>query len=116
MMETPMRHKLVALLILASCFPAMAEPVGVNMLPAQGSAAVVSGRARVERAAQGTYINIEGIRGLGAVAGFVAFGNEPTFPGLHDLDGRHVEIVGVVIRDGRAVIMLTAPDQLRVKS
>jgi hypothetical protein len=99
--------KLVTFIVVASCLPALAAP-----LPSQGNQALVTGRAHVERAAMGTYIHVEGPGP--AIAGFVPFGNEPTYPGLAELDGRHVAITGVVVRNGRAMIVLSDPAQLSV--
>lgn len=106
-----MRLKLVAAILVASCLPAIAEP-----LAAQGSVSVVRGRAHVEEGAQGTYIRIENPGATRSVAGFIPFGDEPTFPGLSDIDGRTVEIAGVVVLDGQPLIIMTDPNQLAVVS
>lgn len=106
-----MRFKFVTLMIIASCLPAVAEP-----LASQGSISVVRGRAHVEEGALGTYIEIERPGSTRSVAGFIPFGDEPTFPAMSDIDGRIVEIGGVVAMDGRVLIVMTDPDQLAVVS
>ncbi|MBW8708096.1 MAG: hypothetical protein JF627_02330 [Alphaproteobacteria bacterium] len=103
-----MRSLLATLIFAATCLPAMAEP-----LPSQGSLAAVRGRAHVEQRANGTYIQI-GTNSPRSVAGFIPFGDEPTFPDLSSIDGRRVQIAGVVVLDGQPTITMTDPDQLRV--
>jgi len=102
-----MRFKLIALVFVASCLPAMAAP-----LAPQGNFTVVEGRAHIARGSQGTYVHLE--RRGSDIAGFIPFGNERSFPGLHELEGRKVAIQGVVVLDGSAMIVLTDPDQLSV--
>ena len=102
-----MRFKLIALVFVASSLPAMAAP-----LPSQGNFTVVEGRAHIERGAQGTYIHID--RPGTDVVGFVPFGDDGAFPGLLKLDGRKVAIQGVVVLDGRVMIVMTDPDQLSI--
>ncbi|HET7084724.1 MAG TPA: hypothetical protein VFI23_08145 [Rhizomicrobium sp.] len=94
-----------------SCLPAMARPPFPG---SQGTLAVVRGIAHIERRALGTYIELENPALTRDVAGYIAFGNEGTFPGLYELDGRNVEISGIVVLDGRALIPMEDPDQLRV--
>jgi hypothetical protein len=106
-----MRFKLATLIFVASCLPAIAEP-----LASQGSISVVRGRAHVEEGALGTYVQIERPDTDRSVAGFIPFGDEPTFPGLADIDGRTVEIAGVMVLDGGPLIVMTDPDQLAVVS
>ena len=101
-----MRFKLVSLFFIASCLPALADP-----LPAQGNGVIVSGRAQIERSAQGTNIVIDAGRGP-AVTGFIPFGNEGAFPDLTGLDGRQVTISGVIYWYGAPKITLTDPRQL----
>jgi hypothetical protein len=110
-LEFNMRLKLASLVLVASCLPAMAA---LPALPAQGNIAVVSGRAHIERGAQGTYIHIENRNGGPEVAGFIPFGNHGAYPGWPDLEGRHVALTGVVVWNGRALIMMSDPDQLAV--
>lgn len=81
----------------------------------QGNGVTIGGRAHVLRRAEGTYIEIENPNLSLQVAGFVAFGNQSTFPGLYDIDGRNVEITGIVVMDGPALIQMNDPRQLRVK-
>jgi hypothetical protein len=102
-----MRFKLIALVFIAPCLPAIAAP-----LPPQGNFTVVEGRAHIVRGAEGTYVRLE--RPGSAIAGFIPFGNEGTFPGLRRLEGRKVAIQGVVVLDGEAMIVLSDPDQLSV--
>ena len=106
-----MRFNLVACILVASCLPAIAEP-----LASQGSSSVVRGRAHVEERALGTYIEVERPDLTRTVAGLIPFGDEPTFPGLSDIDGRTVEIAGVVVFDGQPSIVMTDPNQLAVVS
>ena len=110
-----MRFKLLTLIVLASSLPAAAQSMGPQLQSVvQGSGVTVGGRAVVYRGAEGTYINIENPGLTRSISGFISFGNEPTFPGLSDLNGRNVEITGVVYADGRALINLNDPAQLRV--
>ena len=112
-----MRRKLIAVLLMLSCFPAAAQEFGPRLQSlVQGNGVTIGGRAHIERRAQGTYIQIENPNLSLEVAGFVAFGNQTTFPGLYSLDGREVEISGIIVMDGRAVIQMNDPRQLRVKS
>jgi len=112
----PMRHKLSAIILILSCLPVAAQEFGPRLQQlVQGNGVTIGGRAHVLRAAQGTYIEIENPRLANSVAGFIPFGDEPTFPGLSGIDGRNVEITGAVIMDGRAIIQMNDPNQLRVK-
>jgi len=81
----------------------------------QGNGVTVGGRAHIERGADGTYINLENRNLPFRISGFIAFGNQTTFPGLLSLEGRDVEISGLVIMNGRAIIEMNDPKQLRVK-
>jgi hypothetical protein len=111
-----MRRKLTAILLILSCLPATAQEFGPRLQHlTQGNGVTIGGRAHIERRAQGTYIAIENPSLSLPVAGFVAFGNQTTFPGLYGLDGRDVEISGIVVMDGRALIQMNDPRQLRVK-
>jgi hypothetical protein len=110
-----MRFKMLTLIIVASSLPAAAQSMGPQLQSVvQGNGVTVGGRAIVYRGAQGTYINIENPRLTRPISGFISFGNEPTFPILSDLNGRNVEITGVVYSDGRALINLNDAAQLRV--
>jgi hypothetical protein len=110
-----MRFKLLTLIVVASCLPAAAQSLGPRLQAVvQGSGVTVGGRAHVYRGAEGTYINIENPGLTRSVTGFISFGDEPTFPGLSALDGRRVEISGVVYSDGRALILMNDAAQLRV--
>ncbi len=106
-----MKFKLAALILAASCLPALAQPASPH-LPAQGSGAIVSGRAHIWKAAQGTYIFIDQAGRAPSVAGFIPFGDESSFRGVFDLEGRMVAMKGVLVWDGRPMIVLTDPDQL----
>ena len=115
-LEPAMRMKLLTLMIVASCLPAAAQPVSPRMQFVQGNGVTVGGLAHVDRGAEGTYINIENPALSRSVAGFITFGDEPTFRGLSEIDGRYVEITGMVTMDGRALILMDDPNQLRVKA
>lgn len=109
-----MRLKLAACILIASCLPAAAAEQSLH-LPPQGLSVTVTGVAHVERAAQGTFIHVDrpGAQTT-TVSGFIAFGNEPTFPGLEAIDGREVSITGVLVRGGRTMIDMNNPAQLGV--
>ena len=110
-----MRVKLLTLIVVASCLPAAAQSLGPRLQSVvQGSGVTIGGRTHVYRGAEGTYIDIENPGLTRSISGFISFGDETTFPGLSDLNGRNVEITGVVYSDGRAIILLNDPDQLRV--
>ena len=105
-----MRFKLATLILAASCLPAMAVP------PAQGNVAVVTGLAHVEKAASGTYIHVDSPGAPFRVSGFIAFGDQGTYPGLDTIEGRRVAITGVLVWSGRAMIIMTDPSQLDIAS
>lgn len=110
-----MRFKLLMLFVVASSLPAAAQSLGPRLQSVvQGNGVTIGGRAHVLRGAQGTYIDIENPGLTRSIAGFIPFGDEPTFRGLSDLNGRNVEITGVVYLDGRAIILMNDPGQLRV--
>jgi hypothetical protein len=107
--------KLIALIFILSCLPALADPLAdpsADPLPAQGNGAIVSGRAHVERAAQGTYIHIDAAGDGTAVTGYIPFGHHGSYPDLDAIDGHQITMTGVVLWDGRAMITLTDPRQL----
>ena len=106
-----MRFKIAAVMVLA-CLPMAAQAQMTGPLAAQGQAATVRGTAHIQRGAEGTLILLDTPNQALSVAGFVAFGDE--FPGLNALEGRDVELTGVVVRDGRAIIIVTNPEQLRL--
>jgi len=111
-----MHRKLSAIILILSTLPAAAQKVGRGLQQLiQGNGVTISGRAHIERRAEGTFIEIENPNLSLRVAGFVPFGNQSGFPGLYDLDGRDVEISGIVVMDGRPLIQLSDPKQLRVK-
>jgi hypothetical protein len=107
-----MRLKLATLIFVASCLPALAQPGLSHRFPAQGSAAVVEGRAYVERGAQGTYIHVDDPRLNSPVTGFVPFGSQSR--DLWALDGRRVQMAGVLFWDGRPKIVISDPRQLMI--
>jgi hypothetical protein len=110
-----MRFKLFTLIVVASSLPAAAQSLGPRLQSVvQGNGVTVGGRAHVYRGAEGTFINIENPGLTRSISGFISFGDEPTFPGLSDIDGHGVEITGPVILDGRALILMNDPHQLRV--
>jgi hypothetical protein len=115
-LEPAMRMKLLTLMVVASCLPAAAQSLSPRMQFVQGNGVTIGGRAHVDRGAEGTFINIENPALSRSVAGFIAFGDEPTFRGLSEIDGRYVEITGMVTMDGRALIRMDDPDQIRVKA
>jgi hypothetical protein len=105
----------IALLIsslISSCLCAAAQPSSPHLRTSQGYFAVVRGRAHVEEGALGTYIEVDRPGATRAVAGYIPFGNESTFPLLAEIEGRTIEIGGVVVLDGRALIVLSDPNQL----
>jgi len=111
-----MHRKFSAIILILSCLPAAAEDVGPRLQQlVQGKAVTIGGRAHVKRGAEGTFIEIENPGLSRQIAGFISFGDEPTFPGLSRVDGRNVEITGAVVMDGRAMIVMYDPNQLRVK-
>jgi hypothetical protein len=112
-----MRRKLSAIFLILSCLSASAQEFGPKLQNlTQGSGITIGGRAHIIRAPQGTYIKIENPNLSLQVYGFVAFGNQPTFPGLYDIDGRDVELTGIIVMDGRAIIQMNDARQLRLKS
>ncbi len=115
-MESLMHRKLSVILLMISCLPAAAQDVGPRLQSlVQGNAVTISGRAHVQRSAEGTFIDVENPHLSRQISGFISFGDEPSFPMLSRLDGRTVEITGSVVLDGRALIQIYDPDQLRVK-
>jgi hypothetical protein len=107
-----MRFKLATLLVVASCLPAIAQPASPH-LP-QGYFAVVRGLAHVEEGALGTYIHIEAPYLRRKIDGYIPFGDESTFGDLANIEGRTVEIGGVVALDGLPYITMTDPRQLAI--
>lgn len=111
-----MHRKLSAFILILSGLPAAAQDLGPRLQQVtQGVGVTIGGRAHIQRGAEGTYIAIENPNLSSGVAGFIAFGNQTTFPGLFSLEGRNVEITGLVVMDGRAIIQMNDPKQLRVK-
>jgi hypothetical protein len=111
-----MYRKLSAVILILSSLPAAAQDLGPRLQQlVQGNALTIGGRAHHQRGAEGTFIEIENPRLSRRIAGFISFGDEPTFPGLSRIDGRNVEITGVVVMNGRAMIEMYDPNQLRVK-
>ena len=109
-----MRFKFLALMMVASSLPALAEPATPGHLVSQGSVTTIRGRAHVERTPLGTYVTLENPYYNRKYAGFVPFGGDGAFPELFNLEGRNVEISGVLVLDGRIYIAMTDPNQLRV--
>ena len=64
-----MRFKFLALMMVASSLPALAEPATPGHLVSQGSVTTIRGRAHVERTPLGTYVTLENpyynLEGLG---------------------------------------------------
>ncbi len=105
-----MRFKLAALLLAASCLPAVAQLNSPHLT--QGAVSALRGRAHIWESAAGTYIEIERPDATRRVVGFIAFGDEPTFPALAHAEGHTVAVIGVVGLDGEAMITMTDPNQL----
>ena len=110
-----MRFKALAVLLALSSIPT-ALPAGAADRGAivQGAGATVTGFAHVRRGAEGTYIEFENSGQARDIAGFIAFRNEGTFPGVMALNGQRVQITGMVVLYGRPMIAINAPEQLRV--
>jgi len=109
-----MRFAFATCILVLACFPALAQPESPHMSAIQGNIAVVRGRVHIEKGAEGTFINIDFPGASRSIAGYISFGDEPTFRGLSDLEGRTVVISGMVVLDGRAIILMTDPAQLAV--
>jgi hypothetical protein len=111
-----MYRKLSVIIFAISSLPVAAQDFGPRLQQlVQGNALTIGGRAHVQRGAEGTFIEIENPRLSRRIAGFISFGDEPSFPGLSRIDGRNVEITGAVVMNGRAMIEMYDPNQLRVK-
>ena len=110
-----MRLKVLAVLLALSSIPtAIPAAAADRNVMVQGAGATVTGFAHVRRGAEGTYIELENSGQARNIAGFIAFRNEGTFPGVMDLTGRRVQMTGMVVLYGRPTIMVNAPEQLRV--
>ena len=110
-----MRLKALAVLLALSSVPAALPAAAADRnIMVQGAGATVTGFARVHRGAEGTYIELEDSGQARSIAGFIAFRNEGTFPGVMELNGRRVQITGMVVLYGRPMIAVNAPEQLRV--
>jgi len=109
-----MRFKPASIIPIITVVASFIPSIAMAALPAQGNGAIVSGRAHVERGANGTYIRVEPGGGEPAVTGLIPFGNQSQYPDLAALEGRYVSISGVIIWDGRPMIIMTAPEQLAV--
>jgi len=104
-----MRFTSLALISATACFFTPWLAASADAPPLQGYKVTIGGRAHIQKQAAGTLLTFNGLESVSAV---VPFGYMTTFPGFYRLDGRWVEITGVV--DGNGVITLTDPDQLRV--
>jgi len=100
-----MRFKMLALVGALGCFSASAY----GAVPFEGYATTIGGRAHVEQQGDGTFVYLNG---PSSVAGVVPFEDKSTFPDLYQLEGRDVQITGVL--DGQGLITLTDPDQIAV--
>ena len=109
-----MRLKLFTTVIALSFISAAADARVTGPDVSQGTATTIRGSAHIERGAEGTYIELANPDGGRRVFGYISFSDEPTFPGVMELNGRNLEISGVMVLSGRAMIVLTDPDQLRV--
>jgi len=106
-----MRLQILAVLLALSCIPATAADRNAIV---QGTGATVTGFARVHRGAEGTYIELENSDQARNIGGFIAFRNEGTFPDVMALNGRRVQISGMVVLYGRPMIAVNAPEQLQL--
>ena len=110
-----MRLKALAVLLTLSSIPtALPAAAADRGAIVQGAGATVSGFAHVRRGAEGTYIELESSGPARNIAGFIAFRNEGTFPGVMALNGRRVQMSGMVVLYGRPMIALNAPEQIQV--
>jgi len=110
-----MRLKTLAVLLALSSIPAALPAAAADRgAIVQGAGATVSGFAHVRRGAEGTYIELENSGQARSIAGFIAFRNEGTFPGVMELNGRRVQMTGMVVLYGRPMIALNAPEQIQV--
>jgi len=108
-----MRFTFAIAILAASCISAVAQTDSPHLTP-QGYFSLVRGRAHVEEGALGTYIEVERPDAGRSVTGFIPFGDEPTFRELANIEGRTIEIGGVVELDGRPLIVMTDPNQLAI--
>ncbi len=108
-----MRFTIAIAILAASYTSAVAQTNSPHLTP-QGYFSLVRGRAHVEEGALGTYIEIERPDAGRSVAGFIPFGDEPSFRELANIEGRTIEIGGVVELDGRPLIVMTDPNQLAI--
>jgi hypothetical protein len=100
---------LLAAFLVLTTVPAMATPVLTG-----GDGTTIKGLAHVEEGAFGTYVVLDRPGAATPVAGYVAFGNKFGFPDLYQLDGREVQIHGVVSMYGMPLIQMTTPEQLEI--
>jgi len=107
-------NRLAALLLVSPLAAAGPAAAADRTAIVQGAGATVTGFAHVYRGAEGTRIELEDSNVARNIAGFIAFRNEGTFPGVMALDGKRVRITGMVSLYGRPVIAINAPEQLRV--
>lgn len=77
--------------------------------PAPGSPATIEGRAHIQKQGDGTYVYVGHDK---SVAGFVPFQDTSTFPDLNKLEGRDIQISGVV--NDKQQITLTRPGQIKI--
>lgn len=103
----------VAALFALTSVPALALPLP-NQVLSGGDDTIVQGTAHVYDGALGTYIYVDRPESATTVAGFIPFGDQNQYPDLDEVDGRQVQIHGVVAMDGLPLITMTAPDQLAV--
>jgi hypothetical protein len=113
---------LTALLLLAT--PALAQPASpfAPLAPDQagsnvGQNVVIEGTAHV-RAADGrlgVYVDLDHGANNTAFAGYIPNENLAVFPDLKSMEGRRVDITGVVQirKEGFPVIVMTSADQLK---
>lgn len=110
-MSVKLLATLSVLASLLTSLPAMALPPP-NQILGGGENTFVSGRAHVFEDALGTFIFVERpAASVSTVAGFIPFGSENNYPDPEDIDGRMVQINGVVGMFGLPRITMTDPDQ-----
>ena len=117
-----MKRFLPLVLLVGTFTPAMALPVPV--VPAyragnlQGHVVAVRGRAQVytDATLPGTNVNLVASDGRIIFVGFIPKLNEGAFPDVASLNGREVEMYGVVeFFRGHPATQLTVSDQLRAR-
>jgi hypothetical protein len=105
-----MKLSLLAASLVLMTVPALAQPQVLG----NGDGTVVEGTAHIENGAFGPYVVLERPDSATPVAAYVAFGDRAQFPDFDQLEGRRVQVHGVVSMYGMPLIQMTSADQLRV--